>query len=332
MLCNVGDHHILMSCWLTRAVIVSMLCVMQNESTGQLGCSHYIKNCMIRAPCCCTATEEEPLPSHAFYPCRLCHDEKEQKHEIDRKTINEMVCMLCMQATLSTIAVQPVSNHCIHCHSQMALYYCDVCKLFDGDPSHDIFHCDKCGICRRGRVDEYFHCDRCGHCMPLTIRHTHPCKLSDALKRACPICQLDMFASREAAHVLPCGHGMHSACYQQLLSNASSAWPVCPLCKKSVLNEAQARQLSSRIDVHVSEFAMPAEYAHWTADVLCNGMTMQCHALLRSVYGAMSAALMYNVVLLACDSLLQIVSYTPQCPSASIIMPVDSVVTITQRW
>jgi hypothetical protein len=112
-----------------------------SEQSGILGCSHYIKNCKVRAPCCPT-----------FFTCRLCHDESapiapgaKEDHSIDRKAINEMVCMLCLRDGRGS-RVQPVAERCQDCHEQMASYFCAVCKLFDGNPEHTIFHCADCGI------------------------------------------------------------------------------------------------------------------------------------------------------------------------------------------
>ena len=47
------------------------------------GCKHYKRKARLVAPCC-----------NKVYPCRFCHDEVET-HELDRKTVNEVVCIAC---------------------------------------------------------------------------------------------------------------------------------------------------------------------------------------------------------------------------------------------
>ena len=79
------------------------------------------------------------FPTQAF-TCRLCHDEA-CSHRMDRYRVRHMLCMECGLQ-------QPVAQTCSRCETQLAHYYCSICHLFDGDPSHDIYHCPFCNVCR----------------------------------------------------------------------------------------------------------------------------------------------------------------------------------------
>ena len=105
-----------------------------------LGCKHYQRNCKVQAPCCLE-----------WIPCRLCHNQV-MDHEVDRRAIKLMFCMLCKTE-------QTIQQHCSNCSEKMGEYFCSVCNLVDSTPGKDIFHCDKCGICRVGKVEDYFHCN-----------------------------------------------------------------------------------------------------------------------------------------------------------------------------
>lgn len=112
-----------------------------NPEPPALGCRHYMRNVKIRCADC-----------GRWYSCRHCHDEAEA-HPLNRKNIRRMLCMLCGTA-------QPAAEYCTHCGELTAAYYCDICKLWDGDASHSIYHCHDCGICRRGEGlgRDYVHC------------------------------------------------------------------------------------------------------------------------------------------------------------------------------
>jgi uncharacterized CHY-type Zn-finger protein len=116
--------------------------VVDLDTDDKLGCEHYRRN--IKKQC---ATCER------WYTCRLCHD-KVEDHILPRRETKHMLCMLCGCA-------QRVSSTCAKCGVMAARYYCDVCKLWNDDPSKPIYHCDKCGICRvgHGLERDFFHCD-----------------------------------------------------------------------------------------------------------------------------------------------------------------------------
>ncbi|RXH76061.1 hypothetical protein DVH24_001640 [Malus domestica] len=121
-------QNLIMSRWIARQN--SELTVASNgkEFPGQhpsyhdplgvtYGCKHYKRNCKLFAACC-----------NQLYTCIRCHDEMAD-HEIDRKSIIEMMCMKClkMQTVGPTCSTASCSNF------SMAKYFCRICKIFDNE-------------------------------------------------------------------------------------------------------------------------------------------------------------------------------------------------------
>ncbi|KAL0446858.1 UNVERIFIED_CONTAM: Zinc finger protein BRUTUS [Sesamum latifolium] len=160
------------------------------------GCEHYKRNCKLRAACC-----------GKLVACRFCHDEVSD-HSMDRKATSEMMCMNCLK-------IQPVGPVCItpSCNGlAMAKYYCSSCKFFDDE--REVYHCPFCNLCRVGKglgVD-FFHCMTCNCCLAMKLVD-HKCR-EKGLETNCPICCDFLFTSSTAVRALPCGHYMHSACFQ----------------------------------------------------------------------------------------------------------------------
>lgn len=80
----------------------------------------------------------------------------------------------------------------------------------------EIYHCPYCNLCRVGKglgVD-YFHCMNCNACMSRSLM-THTCR-EKHLEDNCPICHEYIFTSCSPVKALPCGHVMHSTCFQVL--------------------------------------------------------------------------------------------------------------------
>ncbi|CAB4043727.1 RING finger and CHY zinc finger domain-containing 1-like, partial [Paramuricea clavata] len=46
-------------------------------------CQHYVRKCCLVSPCC-----------NKVYPCRLCHDEKEN-HKLVRANVKFIECLQC---------------------------------------------------------------------------------------------------------------------------------------------------------------------------------------------------------------------------------------------
>ncbi|RKF73191.1 putative chy zinc finger [Golovinomyces cichoracearum] len=220
-------------------------CVEGADESQMLGCRHYRRNVKLQ----CSACER-------WYTCRLCHDEVED-HVLNRKATKNMLCMICGYAQLA-------GEFCVKCGERTAWYYCDVCKLWDNDPSKNIYHCNDCGICRKGLGigKDFFHCKTCGTCMSMSVEHSHKCieRVSDC---DCPICGEYMFTSPLPVVFMLCGHGIHKACYEEHLKTSYK----CPICSKSTINmETQFRNL----DRAVISQPMPPEFRDTKAMVSCN--------------------------------------------------------------
>ncbi|PON56330.1 43kDa postsynaptic protein [Parasponia andersonii] len=165
------------------------------------GCEHYKRNCKIQAACC-----------GKLFTCNFCHDSMSD-HSMDRT---------------------PSCNG-----FAMAKYYCDVCKLFDDQ--RNIYHCPFCNICRVGRglrVD-YFHCMSCNCCLSIKLLE-HDCK-EKCLETGCPICSEFLFTSTTPVTSLPCGHYIHSTCFQACNSSPYT----CIVCSQSPGDSMKASAESS---------------------------------------------------------------------------------------
>jgi hypothetical protein len=89
------------------------------------GCKHYLRGCKILCPTC-----------QKFFPCRVCHD-KESDHELERRSVTDVFCYNCEH-------IVPIGMKCAECKSLFGSYYCDKCKLINGNPMQDNYHCDEC--------------------------------------------------------------------------------------------------------------------------------------------------------------------------------------------
>ncbi|XP_057806356.1 zinc finger protein BRUTUS-like At1g74770 [Salvia miltiorrhiza] len=210
------------------------------------GCKHYKRNCKLLAPCC-----------NKLYTCIRCHDDHQTDHSVDRKDIIKMMCMKCM-------VIQPIGQKCISqsCNGfSMGRYYCRICKLFDDE--RQIYHCPYCNLCRVGKglgVD-YFHCMKCNACMSKYL-FVHICR-EKCLEDNCPICHEYIFTSNSPVKALPCGHLMHSSCFQDY----TCSHYICPICSKS-LGDMQV--YFGMLDALLAEEKIPEEYSGRTQVILCN--------------------------------------------------------------
>eukprot|EP00092_Neocalanus_flemingeri_P029884 GFUD01032449.1.p1 GENE.GFUD01032449.1~~GFUD01032449.1.p1 ORF type:complete len:336 (+),score=92.06 GFUD01032449.1:164-1171(+) len=209
-----------------------------------LGCSHYQRKCQLVSPCC-----DQP------YNCRFCHDEDSTNHTLDRRSVKEVVCLVCS-------ARQALSNLCSSqdCGTVFGgAYFCGVCKLFD-DVDKGQFHCDGCGICRIGGREKFSHCDTCGLCLP--AGKSHKC-VSNTSHNNCPVCLEDIHTSRLEAHIPPCSHLLHLTCYQDMVRTGLYACPTCGLSMQDM------SMVWADIDREVASTPMPREYAGLYREILC---------------------------------------------------------------
>ncbi|KAM1026479.1 hypothetical protein ACFX2I_039345 [Malus domestica] len=211
----------------------------------EFGCEHYKRNCKLRAACC-----------GKLFTCRFCHDNVSD-HSMDRKATSEMMCMRCL-------TVQPVGPICTtpSCNElSMAKYYCNICKFFDDERT--VYHCPFCNLCRLGKglgID-FFHCMTCNCCLGIKLVN-HKC-LEKSLETNCPICCDFLFTSSATVRALPCGHYMHSACFQAYTSSHYT----CPICSKSLGDMAV---YFGMLDALLAAEQLPEEYRNRCQDILCN--------------------------------------------------------------
>ncbi|XP_031400784.1 zinc finger protein BRUTUS-like isoform X2 [Punica granatum] len=217
----------------------------RDEEKLVFGCEHYKRNCKLRAACC-----------GKLYTCRFCHDNVSD-HSMDRKATAEMMCMRCLN-------IQPVGPTCTtpSCDGlSMAKYYCSICKFFDDERT--VYHCPFCNLCRVGKglgVD-FFHCMTCNCCLGKMLVE-HKCR-EKGLETNCPICCDFLFTSSATVRALPCGHFMHSACFQAY----TCSHYICPICSKSLGDMAV---YFGMLDALLASEVLPQEYRNRCQDILCN--------------------------------------------------------------
>ena len=217
-------------------------------------CGHYISGCKIISKCC----DKE-------FGCRICHDFEMEEHEINRYEIEEIICNTCKTR-------QPISNSCINIEccqygENFASYYCNICHLYSDNPVSEIFHCDKCKICRicgvGNKPSDFFHCDKCGGCINKTLEKTHKC-VTDALRNDCCICLENIFVSRESIAILPCGHAIHSECFNSSIRQNKYT---CPLCRKIMIKGEALDMINKNYDNIISLYPCDLNIK---SKILCN--------------------------------------------------------------
>ncbi|XP_062232065.1 zinc finger protein BRUTUS-like isoform X2 [Phragmites australis] len=209
------------------------------------GCEHYKRNCKVVAVCC-----------NKLFTCRFCHDEVSD-HTMERKATMEMMCMLCLK-------VQPVGPNCqtASCNGlSMAKYYCSICKFFDDERT--VYHCPFCNLCRLGEGlgTDFFHCMKCNCCLSIKLIK-HKCR-EKMLEMNCPICCNFIFTSSAPVRGLPCGHFIHSACFQAYTCTHYT----CPICCKSL---GDMTVYFGMLDDLLAAEQLPEEYRDRCQDILCN--------------------------------------------------------------
>jgi len=245
-------------------------------------CNHYERNCSIVSPCC-----------GAVFGCRLCHDEspvlpppkygvqkngrpegkvvnrcsslpssftgapEPEHHSIDRFAIREIICRNCYTRQSSK------ADECINCTVRFGDYHCTTCNLWMSDKDKP-YHCDACGFCRIGGRENFRHCYSCDMCVNIELYETHNCNVGKFMS-CCPVCQEDLFTSRNATHELPCGHTIHWHCFQDLITYDSR----CPICKKSTESAENLATTWSSIAASIKMQPLPPDMAK-VVNITCN--------------------------------------------------------------
>nr|GEV65522.1 hemerythrin/HHE cation-binding motif-containing protein [Tanacetum cinerariifolium] len=240
------------------------------------GCEHYKRNCKLRAACC-----------QELFTCRFCHDNVSD-HTMDRKATTEMMCMNCL-------IVQPVGPICStpSCNGlSMAKYYCSYCKFFDDERT--VYHCPFCNLCRLGKglgID-FFHCMTCNYCLGIKLVD-HKCR-EKGLETNCPICCDFLFTSSAAVRALPCGHFMHSACFQAY----ACTHYICPICSKSM---GDMSVYFGMLDALMASEVLPEEYRDRCQDILCNDCDKKGNAPFHWLYHKCGSCGSYNTRVIKVD-------------------------------
>ncbi|KAH1049618.1 hypothetical protein AAZX31_08G044200 [Glycine max] len=241
------------------------------------GCEHYKRNCKLRAACC-----------GKLFTCRFCHDNV-RDHSMDRKATSEMMCMRCLN-------IQPIGPLCItpSCNGfSMAKYYCNICKFFDDE--RNVYHCPFCNLCRvgQGLGIDYFHCMKCNCCLGIKSS-SHKC-LEKGLEMNCPICCDDLFTSSATVRALPCGHYMHSACFQAYTCSHYT----CPICSKSLGDMAV---YFGMLDALLAAEELPEEYKDRCQDILCHDCDRKGTSRFHWLYHKCGFCGSYNTRVIKCET------------------------------
>ena len=263
-----------------------------------LGCKHYARKVRLVAACC-----------GAAHVCRFCHDEAED-HTIDRYATKEMICMRCS-------ARQPSAKECRECGGVVSRYFCSVCNFWD-DSGNDVYHCPFCNVCRRGEGlgKDFFHCMQCNSCVSLTMGpHVCPAAKNAAgsaegsnggtvfagsMESECPVCKDFLFYSDTPVKCLPCGHFMHTSCFQAYTKH----YYTCPLCRKSLGDfSAYFRMLDAILAEEEEANATPGDDEEQAKRakqrVACNDCGVESLAPFHFVYHACAECRSYNTRVLA---------------------------------
>ena len=154
-------------------------------------------------------------------------------------------------------------NNCINCNIQFGEYHCSICNLWMSNEERP-YHCQDCGFCRVGGGENFQHCQDCGMCIDKQLFADHNCKVGKYMSN-CPVCQEDLFSSRDASHELPCGHAIHWHCFRELASHDSR----CPMCKKTAETHERMKPTWDAMAMGIALQPVPPE--------LCKVVTIKCN-------------------------------------------------------
>lgn len=81
----------------------------------------------------------------------------------------------------------------------------------------------------------------------------------------CPVCQEDLFSSRNASHEMPCGHAIHWHCFKEMAKFDSR----CPICKKTAESYEQMAPTWNAMAMAIALQPVPPEMAK-VVSILCS--------------------------------------------------------------
>jgi RING finger and CHY zinc finger domain-containing protein 1 len=101
-------------------------------------------------------------------------------------------------------------------------------------------------------------------CIDAKLFDEHHCRQGKYMSN-CPVCQEDLFRSRDASHEMPCGHAIHWHCFKDLTSYDTR----CPVCKKTAESPDHMAATWSAIAMGIALQPVPAELTR-AVDIMCN--------------------------------------------------------------
>jgi RING finger/CHY zinc finger protein 1 len=189
--------------------------------------------------------------------------------KIEEKILHDVcVCSLLANTSFSSSTMilfisKLYSKFCSGCQAQFGAYHCDICNLWMSDDESP-YHCSDCGFCRVGGRENFRHCDDCGMCIDTLLFDDHNCKAGKYMSN-CPVCQEDLFSSRDASHEMPCGHAIHWHCFKELTSYDTR----CPVCKKTAETPEHMAPTWQAMAMGIALQPVPPELAR-VVTIICN--------------------------------------------------------------
>lgn len=180
-----------------------------------------------------------------------------EHHKLPRFDIAEIICRQCFTKQSSK------TNSCVNCNVQFGEYHCAICNLWMSNEERP-YHCPDCGFCRVGGGENFRHCMDCGMCIDRQLFSEHNCKVGKYMSN-CPVCQEDLFSSRDASHELPCGHAIHWHCFRELAGHDSR----CPVCKKTAETHERMMPTWDAMAMGIAMQPVPPE--------MCKVVTIMCN-------------------------------------------------------
>ena len=101
-------------------------------------------------------------------------------------------------------------------------------------------------------------------CIDKELFADHNCQVGKYMSN-CPVCQEDLFSSRDASHELPCGHAIHWHCFRELASHDSR----CPCCKKTAETHERMKPTWDAMAMGIALQPVPLELAKLVT-IKCN--------------------------------------------------------------
>ena len=258
----------------------------------EIFCTHYNRHNYPIFKCC-----------KKIYPCRLCHDEKEE-HKCNRFEVDYMKCNYCKTYQKSSSSC---NNPECYKFNKPHKYFCKICNLWSNDKdkklvildsylitnintNSELYHCKDCGICRMGLQKDITHCHKCNQCIFTRIFDNHQC-ITDMKDEKCPICFKELWGCfRDTCYHLKCGHKVHTSCFKKSLQSYNYN---CPLCKKSTVDLTNEWR---RLDLFLSLQTMPEEYKNDKSEIFCNDCELTSTVNFHFLYHKCLSCNGYNTV------------------------------------